>query len=104
MDQPSLFDGLPDKSHEQEWDEKNPRGWREFERRALFAIRQGRTRYSAWTIVNVIRWHVDMETTGSEFKIPNEMMAYYARKFHRLYPQHAGFFHTKPSKLDRDVA
>jgi len=61
----------------------------------------GFTRYSAWAIMNRIRWHHDVNTPmKGEFKISNDYIAWYARKAISDYPeQFIGFFKTK--KLSR---
>ena len=69
-----------------------------FERFALDAIRQGHVQLSAWLIINRIRWEVAMETSGDDFKISNDFIAYYARLFHAYHPEHQGFFRTKKLK------
>lgn len=72
-----------------------------FEKFALDAIRQGHTHLSAWLIVNRIRWEVAMETSGDDFKISNDFIAYYARLFHAKNKQHEGFFRTKKLKEEQ---
>lgn len=51
----------------------------EFLQRALAVRRTGRRHYSAWTIIQAIRWDFDMRTTGDVFKINNDHIAFYAR-------------------------
>jgi len=65
-----------------------------FEHYAFKAIRSGKTKCSAWLIVNRIRWDEEVETSG-EFKIKNEYIAYYSRYFMYLHPEHRGFFDIK---------
>ncbi len=61
----------------------------------------GFTRYSAWAIMNRIRWHHDVNTSdASRFKISNDYIAWYARKAIADYPdEFVGFFKLK--KLSR---
>jgi len=83
------------------WHNANPDVYDMFERFALDAIRQGHTNLSAWLIVNRIRWEVAMETSGDDFKISNDFIAYYARLFHANHKQHEGFFRTKKLKEEQ---
>ena len=84
-----------------EWHHKNPHVWELFERFTLEAINSGRKHSSAWLIVNRIRWETEIVTRGSDFKISNDFIAYYARYFMALYPQHEGFFQTKQLKEEK---
>lgn len=43
-----------------------------------------------------------MKTTGSDFKISNDFIAYYARLFHHDHPKHEGFFRTKKLKTETE--
>lgn len=55
------------------------------------------TRYSAWAIMNRIRWHHDVnEQKVGGFKISNDYIAWYARKAIDDYPEEfQGFFKIK---------
>ena len=86
------------------WHKANPHIWKWFERFAFEAIGARQKHYSAWAVVNRIRWHVDIETQGNAFKISNDWIAFYARLFHALHPEHDGFFRTKPLKEEREDA
>lgn len=83
---------------EREWWEfhqKNPAIFQLFTRYTKQAVESGRDHYSAKAIIERIRWHTMVETTGSEFKICNNHTAYYARHFVRCHPEHEGFFRMK---------
>ena len=80
------------------WHNKNPHVYELFERFTMGAISKGHTRLSAWLVVNRIRWETTVETSGSDFKISNDYIAYYARLFHAWNPEHDGFFVTKKMK------
>lgn len=80
------------------WHKKNPHVYELFERFTMNAINKGHTRLSAWLVVNRIRWETTVETSGSDFKISNDYIAYYARLFHALNPEYDGFFVTKKMK------
>lgn len=80
-----------------EFHNQNPQVWELFVRFTDEVIRSGKRSYSVNAIFERIRWHTDIETSGS-FKICNNHRAYYARYFHHTYPQHDGFFKTKQTK------
>ncbi len=80
------------------FDARNPHVYQLFRKFTYEMIATGRNRYSAYAIMNRIRWHVDIETSGSEFKISNDFIPLYARKFLRRNPKHRGFFVLKPSE------
>jgi hypothetical protein len=81
-----------------EFDAENPEVWKEFRRIAFELIEKGFKRYGAKAIFEVIRYKKAIETNGSEFKLNNNLAAYYARKFINLYPNHADFFQTRKVK------
>lgn len=72
-----------------------------FQRFALEVARRGRDRYAVSAIVERIRWHVDIETTGDEVKINNDFRAYYARMFMAKYPQYPIFQTRKRLSAER---
>jgi len=82
------------------WHKENPQIYELFERFTMDAIRKGHKRLSAWLIVNRIRWETMVETTGDDFKISNDFIAYYARLFMALHPEYDGFFKTKQLRRD----
>lgn len=83
--------------------ENNPDIWKLFQRFALDVINSGQDRYSANAIFERIRWHVEIDTKGSEVKLSNNHRAYYARLFHLAHPQHDGFFRNRRLRSE-DVA
>ena len=54
-----------------------------------------RDTYSANSIFERIRWHVDIETVGEVFKLNNNYRAYYARKMMNEYPEFKTFFRLR---------
>lgn len=80
--------------------QKYPEIWKHFERLSLMVWNTGRRKYGAQTIVHNIRWHVEIENRGEDFKINNEFIAYYARVFLIKYPEaaEAGFFELRELK------
>jgi hypothetical protein len=77
------------------WHCNNPDVWLYFERFSLEAINRGRTRISHWLIINRIRWEVNIVTTGEDFKISNDYIAFYARLWNARYPQYKNLFTIK---------
>lgn len=79
--------------------ENNPEVYKKVEALAFKAIYKGKQKISMRLIIEVIRWEVFMETNeqltiwdGEEdraFKINNNYIAYYARKFQKQNPDHA---------------
>jgi len=82
----------------EEFDKANPEVWDEFKKTAFSLIEKGHKRYGAKAIFEVIRYKKALETNGTEFKLNNNLAAYYARKFINLYPQYADFFETRKVK------
>lgn len=78
-----------------EWHKQNPHVYKLFEKYTYDAINAGFEHYSVNAIVERIRWHADIETTGDKFKINNNHRAYYARYFHHMHPEHEGFFRIR---------
>lgn len=75
--------------------EANPEVWELFEFYTLKAIQSGFKHYGAKSIMERIRWHTNVETTGDTFKISNNHTAYYARYFEKKHPCFKGFFRIK---------
>lgn len=95
--------------HFEEFDRENPEVWERFQEIALRLIELGYRRYSADAILHAERIHRDLKTTGAgeaagkQLKLNNDFSSRYARKFHKLYPQHEGFFETRRLKTDRPI-
>jgi hypothetical protein len=85
------------------WHSKNPSIWLAFEKFSLEAAASGRPRYSHWAVMNRVRWHTTIETTGKEFKISNDHIAFYARAFCAKHLQHKEFFRFKPLKEELEI-
>lgn len=60
-------------------------------------IGRGFDHYSSDAIFHRIRWESSKPSykEGEEFKLNDHHTAFYARRFMRMYPQHAGFFRTR---------
>ena len=78
-----------------EWHKANPHVWLYFERFSMEAVQKGRKKISHWLIINRIRWEVNIVTTGDDFKISNDYIAFYARLWKAKHPQHKDLFTTK---------
>lgn len=74
---------------------KNPQVYELFEKFTFDVINAGFQHYSAKAIFEQIRWHTDVVTRGSRFKLSNNHTAYYARLFAHNNPKHADFFRFK---------
>ena len=84
------------------WHLENPHVYRLFKRFTFQALMKRRHKHlGAWLVVNRIRWETSIETTGEDFKISNDFIAYYARLFMAQHPEHKGLFRTKPLKEER---
>jgi hypothetical protein len=62
------------------------------------AIENGNKRFSADMIMHQIRDNKQIRTEGEKFKVNNDYVALYARKFMKDYPQHKGIFQTRRRK------
>ena len=61
-----------------EWIEKNQDFYELFDKFTKQAL-VNKSKISAWLIVNRIRWEIEIETNGDEYKINNDFIAYLAR-------------------------
>jgi len=77
------------------WHSANPEVWEYFERFALEAVSRRHRRISHWLIVNRIRWETSVITTGKDYKISNDLIAFYARLWNAKHPEHAELFQLK---------
>jgi hypothetical protein len=82
-------------------DADNPEVWRLFEQFTFHMIGRGFRHYSADAVLHRVRWETATQLDdGSGYKISNIWSAWYARKFHRAHPDHAGFFRCRASLAD----
>lgn len=63
--------------------------------------RQIRDHYSIEIIMNVVRYHTDLDGKGDPFKVNNNYKAYYARMYME-YRKCPGFFETRSPSLADD--
>lgn len=81
----------------------NPRVWTEFRDMAQSMVDRGRKHYSHDTIISVIRFNRDLQTTGSEYKIANEFKAFYGRLWMSKYgKKNPRFFHLRQMRGESD--
>jgi hypothetical protein len=86
------------------YDHDNPAVWDLFVRFTRQALAAGHRRLSVSLVVERIRWETMVDTQSSDgLKINNNHRAYYARKFHETFPEHAGFFRTRTVSSDPGV-
>ena len=69
-------------------------------------IKRGFQNYSVNAIFERIRWECDSVGGDgkSTFKLNNNYRAFYARRFHKMYPQHEGFFRTRKQVSEEGFA
>ena len=79
---------------------QNPGVYDLIELYAFKAIAAGRKHYGMQSIIEVVRWHSDIQSgpDGDGFKINNNHGPYYARLCHEQNPQYDGFFRTRTIK------
>lgn len=78
----------------------HPEVWAEFKRVAFVLINRGHKHYSADGVMHVVRFATSAGVAGADgkgepFKINNNFVALYARRFVRLHPEHADFFQQR---------
>lgn len=79
-----------------EFHRQHPEVWRLFVRFTFQMIERGYRNYSAKAIFERIRWEKDAGGDGVTcFKLNNNCTAFYARRFAKVYPEHAEFFRTR---------
>lgn len=79
----------------EDWHKENPLVWTYFQKFTFEALHQGKKRISHWLIVNRIRWEIYIVTKGDEFKINNNLIAFYARLWQETYPEHKNIFNIR---------
>jgi hypothetical protein len=84
-------------------DAENPEFWEWFEHFTLYMIGKGFKHYSARAVFDRVRWETAQALDdGTSYKIGNNWSPWYSRKFHRLHPEHVGFFRCRIAKADMD--
>jgi hypothetical protein len=83
-----------------EFHRANPRVYAALRERALELRRMGHLRYSIKTLLEVERWHTDMQTAptsaaDAKYKLNNNHAPFYARLLMEREPELAGFFELR---------
>jgi hypothetical protein len=73
----------------------NPSVYKLFTQFAKEVKESGFSNYSANSIFERIRWHLDVNTVGDRFKINNNYRPYYARKLMDDDKEFEGFFRVR---------
>ena len=79
------------------WIQATPMAFTLFEKLSNQIRAAGKTKYSAWTIVNIIRWESDL-AQSEEYKISNDYIGLLARDLIKKDPSFDGFFNLKKTK------
>ena len=87
-----------------EYHAKNPDFYKLFVKYTLEAKEAGHSKLSPWLVANRIRWESLLTITKtSTYKVPNDFISIYSRKFLKDYPVHRDFFSVRPLKNVTDV-
>jgi hypothetical protein len=78
-----------------EWHGANPHVYQQFKTLAFQMLKTGRQRYSARTIIEVMRWHYDLETTGDVFELNDNFTPIYVRLLIHHHPEFTNFFELR---------
>lgn len=81
----------------------NPHIFPHFERLVARARQMGKKKYSAWVIVNKMRWDLEIEASGDPFRISNDYIALMSRLYVWKHPESVEFFDFKPMKERRTL-
>lgn len=80
---------------------ENPQVYEMFRRFTFQAIDAGRKEFGAKMVWERCRWTSMIETNDSPFRLNNNWVSAYARKFMEDHPEHAGLFETRKSLMDK---
>jgi hypothetical protein len=91
---------MTDEARFAEFDASHPEVWALFQCFTLGLIAAGKKHHSSDAVLHRVRWETDAGNKSGDYKINNNWSAFYARKFHKKFPRHAGFFRTRSSRAD----
>lgn len=74
---------------------KNPNVFKQFKELASKMLSTGRAKYSARTIIEVMRWEYDLQTVGEVFKINGDFVPIYVRMLIHQSPEFGDFFELR---------
>jgi len=77
------------------FDRANPQVYEAFKAQLRLAVKAGKKKVSAKTLLGVVRWNVWIQTEGDEFKINDAFTALYARKFVEEFPAYSYIFNLR---------
>lgn len=94
-----------------QFDKAHPEFWGYFKKFTFELIRRKFRHYGGQGVFERIRWETATPDDysagnggGSSFKVNNNYMPYFSRKFHKAFPQHAGFFRMRHRKSEDQPA
>ncbi len=74
----------------------NPHIYALFQKEVFRAIRSGKKKLSARSIIEFIRWYIFIETEDdTDYKINNNHIPYYARLFMQEHPEYGEMFELR---------
>ena len=76
------------------FDSEHPEFWDMFKKFTFEAVNSGRIKFSARTIYERMRWYTEIDSGGT-YKVNNNWVPFYARKFMDCYPEHNTLFETR---------
>ena len=82
----------------QRFHNEHPQVWELFVQFTMELIDRGREHGSADEVMHRVRWETGAGSDVEEFKINNNYVAFYARRFMKVHPEHEGFFRTRRQK------
>lgn len=77
---------------------RNPAVYDLFKKFTFDLLDAGRKHYGSQSVIERIRWHTDVTTTDTAFKINNNHSPFYSRLFAKDFPQHKDFFRMRVSR------
>ena len=80
------------------WHAENPEVYRRFKKLAE-EMKARRKHYSGHTILDAMRFMIDLETTGDVFKINSDYRSMYIRLLIYHHPEYEGFFDLRKIKM-----
>lgn len=78
----------------------NPWVYTQLEAMTAEYVSAGRRRIGLKMLVEVLRWHYDLSTSGDAFKISNNYTSRYARELLSAHPEWRGMFVLKPLRAE----
>lgn len=83
---------------------KNPHVYEAFTKLANQMRQTGKKQYGARTIVEIIRWQIDLKTTDNVFRFNNDFSPLYARLLMAADPNFVDFFELRRMKSKRHTS